>query len=286
MPVANIRGANINYQVIGERGPWVALNPGGRRDMSGVVPLAEQIAAAGYRVLLHDRRNTGASDVIIDGDDSEYEIWADDLHELLSRLDALPAFAGGSSSGCRTAMLLALRHPEAVRGLLLWRVTGGEFAANRLAQNYYGDFMEAAERGGMAAVCDTEFFRERVEANPANKARLMAMDPKRFVEVMGRWREAFLQSADLPVIGATEKQLRSITIPTVVVPGNDRTHGRATGENAQRLLPNSELYILFPEQLDVDLAIEAWDDKDKQVELGEVFIKFLDRVSQTASPAR
>ena len=286
MPVANIRGANINYQIIGDRGPWVALNPGGRRDMSGVVPLAEQIAAAGYRVLLHDRRNTGASDVIIDGDDSEYEIWADDLHELLARLDALPVFAGGSSSGCRTSLLLALRHPAAVRGLLLWRVTGGPFAANRLAQNYYGDFMEAAERGGMAAVCDTEFFAERCQANPANRARLMAMDPKRFIDVMGRWREAFLQSADLPVIGATEEQLRSITVPSVVVPGNDRTHGRATGENAQRLLPNSELYILFPEQLDVDLAIEAWDDKDKQVELGEVFIKFLDRVSKAAPQAR
>jgi hypothetical protein len=36
----------------------------------------------------------------------------------------------------------------------------------------------------------------------------------------------------------------------------------------------------------VDLAVEAWDDKDKQVELGEVFIKFLDRVSQAAPQAR
>jgi pimeloyl-ACP methyl ester carboxylesterase len=286
MPRANVRGANIAYQTFGDRGPWVALNPGGRREMAGVEPLAQQIAAAGYRVLLHDRRNCGASDVIIDGEDSEYEIWADDLHTLLAQLDALPVYAGGSSSGCRTSLLLALRHPEAVRGLLLWRVTGGAFAANRLAQNYYGDFMEAAERGGMAAVCATEFFQERIAANPANRERLTAMDPKRFVEVMGRWREAFLQSADLPVIGATEEQLRSIAVPSVVVPGNDRTHGRATGENAARLIPGSELYILFPEQLDVDLAVEAWDDKDKQVELGEVFIKFLDRVSQAAPQAR
>ena len=286
MPVASVRGANINYQTVGDRGPWVALNPGGRRALDNVLPLAEQIAAAGYRVLVHDRRNCGASDVVIDGDDAEFEIWADDLYELLRQLDALPVYAGGSSSGCRTSLLLALRHPDAVRGLLLWRVTGGPFAANRLAQNYYGDFMEAAERGGMAAVCDTEFFRERIEANPANRERLMAMDPKRFIEVMGRWREAFLQSADLPVIGATEEDLRSITVPAVVVPGNDRTHGRATGENAARLLPNSELYILFPEQLDVDLAVEAWDDKDKQDELAGVFINFLNRVSQAAPQAR
>src|SRR4051794_6116639 len=286
MPVANVRGANINYQIVGDRGPWVALNPGGRRALDGVLGLAEQIAAAGYRVLLHDRRNCGASDVIIDGDDSEYEIWADDLYTLLKQLDALPVFAGGSSSGCRTSLLLALRHPEAVRGLLLWRVTGGEFAATRLAQNYYGDFMDVAEQGGMAAVCDTEFFRERIAANPANRARLMAMDPQRFREVMGRWREAFLQSVDLPVIGATEEQLRSVAVPSVVVPGNDRTHGRTTGENAARLIPGSQLYILFPEQLDVDLAVESWDDKEKQAELGSVFVDFLNRVSQAAPQPR
>jgi pimeloyl-ACP methyl ester carboxylesterase len=68
MPIANIRGVHINYQVLGEHGPWVALSPGGRRDLSGVMPLATRVAAAGYRVLLHDRRNCGASDVVIEGE--------------------------------------------------------------------------------------------------------------------------------------------------------------------------------------------------------------------------
>ena len=40
MPIAHIRGVYINYQVLGEHGPWVALSPGGRRDLSGVMPLA------------------------------------------------------------------------------------------------------------------------------------------------------------------------------------------------------------------------------------------------------
>src|SRR5713226_6831108 len=122
MPQAQIRGARINYQVLGQAGPWVTLSPGGRRELDGIVSLAERVADAGYRVLIHDRRNCGASDVVIDGDESEYEIWADDLHALLSRLDALPAFIGGSSSGCRLSLLLALRHPAVVRALVLWRV--------------------------------------------------------------------------------------------------------------------------------------------------------------------
>ena len=34
------------------------------------------------------------------------------------------------------------------RGLLLWRVTGGQHAANELAENYYGAFIKLAQKGG------------------------------------------------------------------------------------------------------------------------------------------
>src|SRR6266852_598566 len=262
MPIATIHGVHIHYQVLGEHGPWVALSPGGRRDLSGVMPLASQVAAAGYRVLLHDRRNCGASDVVIDGSDSEYEIWADDLYELLFQLNALPAIIGGSSSGCRLAILFALRHPASVRALLLWRVTGGAFAAQRLAKNYYGQYIEAARAGGMAAVCETEHFRERIESNPANRDKLMAMDPEQFVAAMTHWREYFLKGADLPVIGATTSDLNSITVPTCIIPGNDKTHGLETGKAAHDLIPNSEFHHLFTEQLDVDLGpMEEWHAK-------------------------
>ena len=88
MPVAKIRGVNIFYQVIGDRGPWAALITGGRRGHDEFVPLATKLANAGYRVVLHDRRNTGRSDVLIEGDVAEEILWLDDLHELLKQLNA------------------------------------------------------------------------------------------------------------------------------------------------------------------------------------------------------
>src|SRR5262249_53167044 len=91
MPLAKVRGVNINYEIHGERGSWIALAPGGRRGMEAVRSLAQRLAGAGYRALIHDRRNCGASDVVIDGEESEYDIWADDLLELLKQHDALPA---------------------------------------------------------------------------------------------------------------------------------------------------------------------------------------------------
>src|SRR5260370_10325248 len=120
MPIANVRGVAIDYEIVGDRGQFVGLQAGGRRAGSALRPLAAKIAEAGNRVIIYDRRNCGASSISIVGE-SENEEWAEDLHELLARLDALPAFIGGSSSGCRLAMILALRHPADLRGLLLWR---------------------------------------------------------------------------------------------------------------------------------------------------------------------
>jgi pimeloyl-ACP methyl ester carboxylesterase len=276
MPLATVRGAAINYQIVGEKGPWVSLSPGGRRPLDAVRSLGARIAQAGYRVLLHDRRNCGASDVVIDGDESEYDIWADDLNALMSELRALPAHVGGASSGCRMSILFALRHPESVRSLLLWRVTGGRVAAAHLARQYYTDYIELAERGGMAAVCESEHFRERIAARPENRARLMAMDTRRFIFVMSHWREYFIAGADQPVIGASEAELRSIRVPACIVPGNDFVHARRAGENVGSLMPGGEVHDIMPAGPDLDeIPFAEWDRREGQ--LAAVFLDFLKR---------
>jgi pimeloyl-ACP methyl ester carboxylesterase len=282
MPIANIRGAAINYRVLGSNGPWVALSPGGRRPMEGVEGLASGLAAKGYRVLIHDRRNTGASDITIGGKESEYEIWADDLHALLRELGGLPAVVGGSSSGCRTSLLFALRHPQSVRALLLWRITGGRFACQRLAENYYGQYIALARSGGMKAVAESEHWAACIRMRPQNRDVLMKMDVKQFIAAMEHWRGYFLRGADLPVIGASEADLKSIKAPTCIIPGNDKTHGNAVGDVAKRLIPNSELHKVMGPDMDVDLGpIEEWTAKDE--EIAALFDGFLRRALQPAA---
>jgi len=276
MPVATVRGVDINYEVLGERGPWVALQPGGRRGLVGVKSLGQKIAEAGNRVLVYDRRNCGASGISFDGGNSENEVWADDLHELLLQLDAAPAFIGGSSSGCRLALLAALRHPADARGLLLWRVTGGAFAAQRLANNYYTQFIEAAERGGMDAVCRTEHFGELIANNLTNRERLLSMAVERFIAVMNEWRRSFSEGADHPVIGISPAELRSMTMPACIIPGNDRTHPREPGQVAHRLMPNAEYHeVMTEDRPDLDVALEEWNAKEGL--LAAIFIDFLRR---------
>jgi pimeloyl-ACP methyl ester carboxylesterase len=283
MPIAKIRGVDINYEILGERGAWVALQPGGRRGLVGVKSLGEKIAEAGFRVLVYDRRNCGASAVSFDGGGSENEIWAEDLHALLGEIDALPAYIGGSSSGCRLALLLALRRPAAVRGLLLWRVTGGAYAAQRLVHNYYTQYIELAEAGGMEAVCNSEHWGEVIANNPANRARLTAMEPARFIAIMRAWRSSFEAGAEYPVIGLSPAELRSLRMPACICPGNDRVHPRAPGQVAHRLMPNAEYHEVLPEDRpDLDVALEDWQAKEGL--LAAIFIDFLRRQEGRRAP--
>jgi len=281
MPIANVRGAAIHYEIYGTGGPWVALSPGGRRAIEGVETLSRRLAAAGYRALVHDRRNCGSSDVSVEGPGSENDMWADDLHELLRQHEALPAWIGGSSSGCRLALLFALRHPQAVRGLLLWRVTGGLAAARRLAHRYYGQYIEIARAGGMAAICATEEFAERIHERPENRERLMKMDPARFIEVMSDWNRNFLEGAEKPVIGATEAEIRSIRAPACIVPGNDLSHLRSAAENLGRLMPDAEVHPLITKHYDLDVAPrEEWDARE--ADLAAIFLDHMKRVEARA----
>jgi len=276
MATVQVRGVKIVYEVLGDRGPWLALTSGGRHDHTEMVPLARKIAAMGCRVLLHDRRNTGASEILIEGDDQEEIIWADDLYELLSLLGASPAFLSGSSSGARLSMRTYLRHRDAVAGLVLLRVTGGAYAAERLPESYYRQFIRAAEQGGMAAVCETEQYRERLAKNPAMRERLLAMDPAHYLAVMNHWLDLFLPGMDLPVTGVTPEELNSITVPTIIIPGNDNVHSSKSGLAAHRLIPGSELHRLPIEDQDVPLIMmpewAAYED-----EIARVAVDFMHR---------
>ncbi|MFQ6026472.1 MAG: hypothetical protein ACE5Q6_03035, partial [Dehalococcoidia bacterium] len=145
------------------------------------------------------------------------------------------------SAGSRTSLTLAVRHPEAVKGLFVWEVSGGPRSAEMTAPNYYGQFIEAAEQDGMEAVARTEFFAQRIQDNPRNRERLLSQSPQEFIAAMRRWQEAYYQPN--PVSELTEAQLQSIPCPTVLFEGNtpDEVHHRSAAEAAHQLIPHSEL---------------------------------------------
>ena len=80
----------LRYRLRG-RGPLIALTPGGR-EAGEVVALLADVLAQQATVLTWDRRNAGAAQVWFGGD-SEQEVWADDLAELIEHLGLGPALS-------------------------------------------------------------------------------------------------------------------------------------------------------------------------------------------------
>ncbi len=260
MPKVKIDGLEIGYEVMGSGTPIVWLQ-GARSPRRLMRHIAEPLSAQ-YRCLIYDRRNCGESDILIAGDKSEQEIWADELAALLRQLDMAPAYLGGWSAGCRVALLTAIRHPEVVRGLLLGWVTGGQDAAQRLAHEYYGQFIEAAEDGGMEAVAKMPFFADRIKDNPSNEQRLLSMTPGQFIDTMRRWERYFSEAGDLPVIGATEAELAAIHAPTCIVAGDDAVHPTKAAEALHRILPDSEYHAPPIPRAEFD-AFPSFDERDR-----------------------
>ncbi|MFI4981382.1 MAG: alpha/beta fold hydrolase [Nevskiales bacterium] len=232
-------GCTLPYRLRG-KGPLVTLTPGGREPGESVAALAE-VLAEHATVLTWDRRNAGAADVFVGGDLPECDLWAEDLADLIAHLGLGPAWIAGGSAGARTSLLCAIRRPEAARGLLLWSASGGPYAAQFLGFNYHVAFIMAAQRGGMAAVCETAWFAERIAANPGNRERLMALDPERFAADMHRWNAAYFYQPGQALTGIANDSLASLRLPTLIFEGNDDVHTAEASRLAASLIPGATL---------------------------------------------
>jgi hypothetical protein len=70
---------------------------------------------------------------------------------------------------------------------------------------------------------------------------------------MRRWQAGLESGINDPMLGASERALRTIDFPVCVLPGNDNTHSIAAGLGVAKLIPGAELHELRTDQLDVDL---------------------------------
>ena len=135
----------------------------------------------------------------------------------------------------------------------------------------------------MPAVCESEHFSECIKARPSNRDRLLRTDAEHFIAVMGLWRDCFLQSANLPIVGATEADLRAIKAPACLIAGNDVIHTPATARRAAALIPASELHDdVVEKRADSDL-LKDWDRKewrDAEPRMAAIFTAFLKRAER------
>ena len=108
---------------------------GSARRSPGLRPLAEALVDGGYRVLLWDRPNCGASDVQFYGQ-SESHMRAETLHGLVTGLGFEPCIIAGGSGGASDSMLTTMLYPELVTKLVVWNIVGGMYGTFVLGSFY------------------------------------------------------------------------------------------------------------------------------------------------------
>jgi pimeloyl-ACP methyl ester carboxylesterase len=243
MPTARVNGLNVAYELHGEGEP-VAITCGGRfsMDAPGVRGLALALAEGGKRALIWDRPNTGASDISFDAE-FESSLHADTLAGLIETLELGKTTIVGGSAGARVSLLTVVRHPEVAKGIAIWWIVGGYFGLASLSIYYYGDSWRAVKRQGMEGVAALPLWQETLEKNPANRERLLAMDPEEFAAKMEAWGPAFVPYPDSPVPGVRVDDYARIRVPALVFRSGstDLSHQRRTSEWVHELIPSSLL---------------------------------------------
>ncbi len=272
MPVVELDGIEIAYDLVGDTGPLWVLTPGGRftKEVGGLPEMAADIAATGRRVLLWDRPNCGASSVVFRGR-SESEVQAEALGALLRHLDLGPAVIAGGSGGARVSLLTAARFPDVTAGLAMWWISGGVPGLLQLATYYCMPSAEAAWDGGMEAVAALDQWQQVQAANPRNRERILATDRTEFLAVMDRWAVAYCPCDDSLVPGLDDADVARLAgVPILVFRSgaSDLSHTRATSEAVAAGLPGAEL--VEPPWGDAE-----WNERRAAIaETGSLFVRW------------
>lgn len=121
MPIANVNGINIYFEVHGVGEPLLMIQGLGFEISSMVTEPGRSRYldkfAAGYRVIVYDCRGVGRTDK----PDVPYtiEMMADDAVGLMDALGISKAHIMGTSMGSQTAQIIAAKYPERVISLIL-----------------------------------------------------------------------------------------------------------------------------------------------------------------------
>jgi pimeloyl-ACP methyl ester carboxylesterase len=276
-----VNGGNVVYEILGDTGDLIVLTPGGRfsKEINGLRPLAEALVDGGYRVLLWDRPNCGASDVQFYGQ-SESHMRAQTLHSLLTELGEGPCILAGGSGGARDSMLTTMLYPELVTKLVVWNIVGGIYGTFVLGSYYIVPSILAARGTGVEGLLKVPEWRERVEENPDNKQRFLALDRDEFLKVMLRWLNAFVSKPGQTIPGVDDEMFDRITVPTLIIRGgeNDWDHPKRTSLEVSCLIKGSKL-------IDPPWPEDAWERASEARASGKVkHFNMFDTWVQAAPP--
>ena len=267
MPFATINGIRINYLVQGKGPHLLMFAPGGWRSvvsrwtaaggkeafgqMDGLATLSRHFTCIAY-----DRRECGLSGGRVEP--LAWDLYVEEAKGLLDLAGAKQAFILGSCMGASLALAFAVRHPSACKGLLLHWPVGGYLWMQK-GHEFFRRHMDFARANGLAAVVaraprgenfwlDPEIgpWGSPAAVYPEFARELVNQDLERYLDFCARSRDAIFN--DTMPSGASGEELMRIRIPALIMSGADSRHTRSASWALRELMPQSELWELWPPQ--------------------------------------
>ena len=219
MPIANINGVNLNYELAG-KGPAVIFLHGGNgnaRDWANQVP----VLSTKYKVIAMDIRGHGKSEGPKSEEEYSIPIIAEDVLELLNLLGIKKCCLAGHSFGGFVALQFAVTHQDRLSGLVLVDTSsgpygGGDTKTGQLTQK----LVELAISQGMEAAFEydashnterIEKFKIHPELREEARQTMLMMSVNAYIwgsRTVAKWQ---------PVT----PRLAEIKVPTIIFRGED-----------------------------------------------------------------
>lgn len=220
MPVANINGVRIYYEVSGT-GLAVMLChgfSGSHQDWLNQVA----VLSPRFRVVTMDSRGHGSSEAPASAEAYAVALFAQDVRVLLGLMGVKKAIVGGHSMGGFIALQLALDHPELVSALMLVDTCAGEMDMPPEAIQARLKALELAQSQGLEAAFEhdaahnpirQEYFRRHPQMRDYNRQHTLEMSALGYVHAWGAIRGWH------PVTS----RLGEIKVPTLIIVGDEDT---------------------------------------------------------------
>jgi pimeloyl-ACP methyl ester carboxylesterase len=244
MPVALVNGVNLYYEVTGKGFPlvWSHEFAGDFKSWDPQV----KFFSRRYQVITYSARGYLPSEVPTESTAYSQEHAIEDLYQLLQHLNIQQAYVGGLSMGANVALNFGITHPDMAKALII--AAAGSGTTNR---EHFESRME-----DLARRLETESMKaaaERYVCEP-NRVQLPRKDPKSGQE----FYEGFVAHSAIgaaftvrgvmlkrPTIFALESKLQQLTVPALIMVGDEDTNCIEPALFMKRNIPRSGL-IVFP----------------------------------------
>jgi non-heme chloroperoxidase len=243
----NIRGIELHYIEQGQGEPLILLH-GGQGDYRSWEPQMKALSPQ-YRVIAYSRRYHYPNNNPFTAKYRSAYTEADDLAAFIRKLKLRRVHLVGTSIGAFTALVLAVKHPEMVRSLVLAEPPVHEWvrdSPNGAAA--YKEFMTTIwepatkafktgdDQGAMRILVDGFVGKGGFDNLPPG-GRAAAMQNSRFFK-------ANTLSSD-PFPNLSKARVRRLRIPVLIITGENtiKIH-KLVNEELARLLPNAEQAII------------------------------------------